>query len=160
MAENTAVLNWWTDYCSGLYNYELCPDTNLLQSNQTPTQEAESLLLLREEVKEAVHSLKAGKSPGVNNTPSELLKNGGEATTTVLTAICPKIWEMKEWLKEWTQLLVIPSPKKGNLKQYQNHCTIRLINHTSKILCQVNLYQLQAKAEEPLAEELAGFRPS
>ena len=74
LAENTAVLNWWTDYCSGLYNYELCPDTNLLQSNQTPTQEAESLLLLREEVKEAVHSLKAGKSPGVDNISSELLK--------------------------------------------------------------------------------------
>ena len=44
-----------------------------------PTQEAESLPVLRAEVKEAVRSLKAGKSPGVDNIPSELLKNGGEA---------------------------------------------------------------------------------
>ena len=79
--------NRWTEYCSGLYNFELHPDTSLLQSNQTPTQKGKNLPVLREEVEEAVHSLKAGKSPGVDNVPSELLKNGGKATT-VLTAIC------------------------------------------------------------------------
>ena len=33
LTESTAVLNWWTEYCCGLYNYELHPDTSLLQSN-------------------------------------------------------------------------------------------------------------------------------
>ena len=47
--------------------------------------------MLNEEVEEAVRSLKAGKSPGVDSISSELLKNGGEATTTVLTAIWQKI---------------------------------------------------------------------
>ena len=39
LTESTAVLNRWTEYCSGLYNYELHPDpdTSLLHSNQTPT---------------------------------------------------------------------------------------------------------------------------
>ena len=96
LTESTAVLNRWTEYCSGLYNYEPHPDKSLLQSNQTPTQELESLPVLREEVEEAVRSLKAGKSPGVHNIPSELLKIGAEATTTVLTAICQKIWETKK----------------------------------------------------------------
>ena len=63
LTENTAVLNRWTEYCSGLYKYEIHPGTSLLQSNQTPTQEDESLPVLREEVEEAVHSLKAGTSP-------------------------------------------------------------------------------------------------
>ena len=67
-------------------NYKLHLDTSVLQSNQTPTQETESLSVLREEVEEAVRSVKAGKSPGVDNIPSELPKNGGEATT-VLTAV-------------------------------------------------------------------------
>ena len=48
-----------------------------------------------EEVEEAVCGLKAAKSPGVDNIPSELLKNGDKATTTVLTAIYQKIWETK-----------------------------------------------------------------
>ena len=33
LIESTSVLNQWTEYCSGLYNYELHPDTSLLQSN-------------------------------------------------------------------------------------------------------------------------------
>ena len=67
-----------------LYIVELHPDTSLLQSNQIPTQEAESPPVLRKEVKENVHSLKAGKFPGVDSIPSELFMNGGEAITTVL----------------------------------------------------------------------------
>ena len=35
----------------------------------------------------------------MDNIPSELSKNEGEATTTVLTAKCQKILEMKEWPK-------------------------------------------------------------
>ena len=80
-----------------------------------------------------MYSLKAVKSPEVDNIPSELLKNGGEATSVVLTVICQKIRETKEWPKEQTQSLVIPIPKKGNLKQCQNYRTISLISHPSKI---------------------------
>ena len=88
---STAGLNQWTEYCSGLYHHELYPDTSLLQSNQSPTQEAESLPVPREEVEEAVRNPRAGKSSGVDNIPSEVLKNGGETTTTVLTVTCQKI---------------------------------------------------------------------
>ena len=80
LTERTAILNRWTEYWSGLYNYELYLDTSLLQSNQTPTQEAECLPVFGEKVEEAVHNLKTGKSPGVDNIPSELPKNGEEAT--------------------------------------------------------------------------------
>ena len=90
MSESKAVLSWWTVYHSGLYNCEFHPYTSLLQCNQSPTQEAESLPVLKEGVEEAVLSLKAGKSPGVDNDPSQLLKNEGEATRTVPTATCQK----------------------------------------------------------------------
>ena len=96
-------------------------------TTQIPSQEAESLRVLREEVEDAVHCLKAGESPGVDNISSE---NGGAVTIIVLTAICKKIWETKEW----TQSLVIPLPKKGNLKQCQNCRTTSLVSHPSKIM--------------------------
>ena len=87
LTESTDVLKGWTEYYNGLYNYELHPDTILLQSDETPILEAESLRVPREEDEEAVHSPKAETSPGVDNIPSGLLKIGGEATTTALTAI-------------------------------------------------------------------------
>ena len=95
----------------------------------------------------------------MDNIPSELLKNGGKKITTVLTAISKKIWETKKWLKEWTQSLVVPLQKKGNLDQCQNYRTISLISHPSKIMLRVIFNRLGAKAEELLAEEQAGFRP-
>ena len=54
LTESTGVLNRWTEYCSSLHNYELYTYTSVLQGNHTPTQEAESLPVLREEVEEAV----------------------------------------------------------------------------------------------------------
>ena len=89
LTESTAVLNRKNEYCNGLHNYELHQDTCLLQSNKPPPPtRSESLPVLREAVEEAVRSLKAGKSPGADNIPFELFKNGGETTKTVLTAIC------------------------------------------------------------------------
>ena len=136
LTENTAFVNRWTEYCSDLYNYELHPDTSLLQSNQTPTQEVE----------EAVHNPTAGKSPGVDNIPSELLNNGDEATT-VLTALCQKIWETKDTIFCHT------FTKERQLSDHQ------LISHSSRIMLQVILNRLKTKAEEMLAEEQTGFRP-
>ena len=54
-----------------------------------------------------VQSLKAGKSPGVDNVTSEL-KSGGKAVTKVLTAFCQKVWKEKKWPRERTQSLVMP----------------------------------------------------
>ena len=103
-------------------------------------------------------SLKPGKSPGVDNIPSKLLRNGGEETIKALTALCQKIWEQKKWPTEWTQSLAIPLPKKGNLRQCQNYRTISLISHPSKVMLHIILSSLKAKAEELLGEEQAGFR--
>lgn len=106
--------------------------------------------MIREEVEEAVHSLKAGKSPGIDNIPAELIKYGGEEMTKVLIALCQKIWETKEWPKEWTQSLVIPFPKKGNLWKCQNYRIISLISHPSKVMLRVILNRLKKRSQRTL----------
>ena len=85
--------------------------------------------MLREEAEEAVRSLQAGKFPGVDNIPFELIKNGDEATTTDLTARHT-------------------ASKNGSLKQCQNGRTISLNSHPSKIIPRVIFNRLKAKAEE------------
>lgn len=158
LTENSAVLNRWTQYCQELYNYPIQPDDSLLDGDSTPSREPSPLPVMREEVEEAIRSLPEGKSPGADNIPTELLKHGGNELVTIVTSLCQKIWEAKQWPTEWTQALIIPLPKKGNLRQCQNYRTISLISHTSKIMLRVILNRLKKEAEEQLAEEQAGFR--
>ena len=86
------------------------------------------------------------------------MKQGGEVVTEVLTTLCQKIWETKQWPTEWTQSLIIPIPKKGDTRKCQNHRTISLISHPSKVMLKVIQNRLKKEAEELLAEEQAGFR--
>ncbi|XP_048735845.2 uncharacterized protein LOC125651319 [Ostrea edulis] len=121
---------WWWVYH---------PDTSILEDAQVPDDDEISPSVLKEEVEKAILSLKPGKSPGMDNVPTELLKCGGEATTKALTKLCQRIWEKKRWPREWTQSLIIPLPKKDNLRQCQNYRTIRLISHHSKVMLRVIL---------------------
>ena len=112
--------------------------------------------MLTEEVEEAVRSLKAGKSPEVNNIPFELLKNGGR-TTSPDSNMQEDLGE--EGMAEGVDIITRHTftQKKGNLRQCKNYTTISLISHPSKTMLRVVLNRL--KAEEMLAEEQADFRP-
>ena len=159
LTEQAAVTKRWTEYCQELYNFPIKPNPNILTNATTASSECDDVPTLRAEVEEAVRSLKIGKSPGIDNIPAELWKQGGQESIKVLTHICQKIWETKQWPQKWTQSLVIPIPKKGNSRQCQNYRTISLICHASKVLLRIILNRLKSKAEEVISEEQAGFRP-
>ena len=54
LTDSEEVLKRWTEYCSSLYNYELHPDTSILQANQAPTESSDSPPVMKEEVEAAV----------------------------------------------------------------------------------------------------------
>ncbi|PVD29199.1 hypothetical protein C0Q70_11796 [Pomacea canaliculata] len=51
---------------------------------------------LQEEVERAVHSLRGGKSPGIDKVPAVLLNRVWEETTKALTVLCQRVCERKE----------------------------------------------------------------
>ena len=63
-----------------------------------------------------------------------------------------------KWPQDWKRSVSIPIPKKGNVKECLDYCTIALILHTSKVMLKI----LQAKLQEYMNHELpdiqAGFR--
>ena len=63
-----------------------------------------------------------------------------------------------EWPDLWTQSIIIPIPKKGNLKKCENYRTGSLISHASNILLRIILNLLNPMVESILAEEKVGFR--
>ena len=158
LEENTEKLDRWTEYCKDLYNYPIKTDRAKVETDNSRQDDEQSLPILKSEVIHAIQSLKNGKSPGIDNVPSELLKGGGEALHDIITKLCQKVWSTNQWPDLWSTSLIIPIPKKGDLKKCSNYCTISLISHTSNILLRIILNRLIPQAEDILAEEQAGFR--
>ena len=52
----------------------------------------------------------------------------------------------------------IPIPKKGNVKEYSNYCTIALISHASKVMLKILQARLQQYVNQELPDVQAAFR--
>ena len=52
----------------------------------------------------------------------------------------------------------IPIPKKGNVKEYSNYCTIALISHAGKVMLKILEARLQQYVNHELPDVQAGFR--
>ena len=52
----------------------------------------------------------------------------------------------------------IPIPKKGNVKECSNYCTIALISHNSKVVLKILQARLQQYVNQELLDVQAGFR--
>ena len=52
----------------------------------------------------------------------------------------------------------IPVPKKGNVKECSNYCTIALISHASKVMLKILQARLQQYVNHELPDVQTGFR--
>ena len=52
----------------------------------------------------------------------------------------------------------IPIPKKGNVKECSNYCTIALISHASKVVLKILQVRLQQYVNHELPDVQAGLR--
>ena len=112
--ENIALLNTWTEYCEDLYYCKIGPD-NILKKNTMNNNEEQ--LPLECEVRDVILTLKNGKSPSLDNIPSELLKHWGESLIEIFTTSCQHIWKTKKWPDQWTKSLIIQ--KKWLMKMFK-----------------------------------------
>ena len=55
-------------------------------------------------------------------------------------------------------LVFIPIPKKGNVKECSNYCTIALISHANKIMFKILQARLHQSLNGKLLDVQAGFR--
>ena len=88
------------------------------------------------EVKWALESITMNKASGGDGIPVELFQILEDDAVKVLHSICQQIWKTQPWPVQWPQYwkrsVFIPIPKKGNVKDCSNYCTIALISHASK----------------------------
>ena len=106
--------------------------------------------VLEGEVKWALESITMNKASGGDGIPVELLQILKDDAVKVLHSVCQQIWETQQWPHNWKRSIFIPVPKKGNIKECSNYCTIALISHTSKVMLKI----LQARFQQYMNREL------
>ena len=95
--------------------------------------------ILECEVKWALGSIKTSKG----GIPAELFQVLKDDAVKVLHSICQQMWETQQWPQDWKRSVLIPIPKKDNVKECSNYCTIALISHASKVMLKILQARLQ-----------------
>ena len=78
--------------------------------------------------------------------------SGGDGIPDMLA-----FWKTQRWPQDWKRSVFIPIPKKGNVKECSNYCTIALISHTSKVMLKILQHRLQQYVNCEISDIQAGF---
>ena len=76
----------------------------------------------------------------------------------VLHLVCQQIWKTQQWPQDWKMSVLIPIPKKGNVKKCSSYQAIALISQASKVMFQILHIRLQQYMNCELPDVQAGFR--
>ena len=98
------------------------------------------------------------KASGGDRIPVELFQILKDDAMKVLQSICQQIWKTQQWPQDWKRSIFAPIPKKGNVKECSNYCTIALISHASKVILKILQTRLQQYMNRELPNVQAGFR--
>ena len=148
LTEAEDIKKRWQEYTEKLYKKDLHdPDNhNGVITHLEPD-------ILECEVKWALGSIT--KNKGGDGIPVELFQILKENAVKVLHSICQQIWKTQQWPQDWKRSVFIPIPKKGNVKECSNYCTIALISHSSKVMLKL----LQARLQHYITVNFQMFKP-
>ena len=112
------------------------------------------------EVQLALSSLRAKKSSGIDNVCSEMLICSIELILPYLAAVFNEIFSTGAYPKCWSESIIVPIHKKGNVHETNNYRGISLTSILSKVFVHVLKSRLTKWADENnlLSEMQAGFR--
>ena len=87
--------------------------------------------ILECEVKWTLQCITMNKASGGDEIPEALFQILKDDAVKALHSVCQQIWKTQQWPQNWKRSVFIPIPKKDNVKECSNYCTIALISHAS-----------------------------
>lgn len=116
--------------------------------------------ICRAEVVAAIRSLKNGKAPGPDNVIGEFLKYSGDEIITFLLKLFNVVFESGSFPKAWTEAVIQPLHKKGDVNLADNYRGISLLNISSKLYSFILNQRLSnwIEANGVIEDVQAGFR--
>ena len=117
-------------------------------------------LITEEEIHKAIQHMKNGKSPGVDNILTEMLKSCEYQIMTFLVALFNKLFRSGCFPFVWSKAIIVPLHRKGDVNNSDNYLGISLLSSLGKIYtCVLNDRLTKwANIMDKVSETQAGFR--
>ena len=127
---------------------------------QRPIRSRMAELPTMEELILAVGRIKPGKAGGSSGILPEMLKASccDEEFRDLLLNLVQTVWRERRVPQDWSDAVLVPIPKKGDLTMCDNWRGISLLDVVGKVAATVVQGRLQQLAEEVLPESQCGFR--
>ena len=113
--------------------------------------------LIESEIIDALQQMKKNKAVGVDGIPAEFWKALGNKATKEIVELCKSMYEEGKWGNDFTQVVMIPIPK-TKATECEDHRTISLISHASKIMLKILTRRIEARAKDFIGKNQFGFR--
>ena len=121
LTNKTDVLARWQEHFDALLNGELATNEAMVSGFPDDDGNAQTVLEpTREEVTNAIKSLKNNKAPGPDGIPAELLKNGGDDLISFLHEMILEIWRTEKLPDSWMEGALVSLYKKGDKSACEN----------------------------------------
>jgi len=69
----------------------------------------------------AIEKLKSHKSPGIDQTPAELIKAWGKTIRCEVHKLITSVWNKEELPDEWKESIIVPTYKEGDKTECSNY---------------------------------------
>ncbi|XP_076045844.1 uncharacterized protein LOC143028090 [Oratosquilla oratoria] len=149
----------WREYFSELLGTTQEPQVQELGEEEgITTEEAiNESSISRQEMKLALKEMKKGKSPGVDELPTELL-SAGDNMIDWIHRLFSQVWKEGKAPEEWRKAIICPIYKKDDRGECTNYRGISLLSHTGKVYERIFEGRLRNSIEDVLNKCQCGFR--
>ena len=136
LMEKEDILNRWSEYIAELYHDDRGPPPII-------SNEDEGHPILEDEVQKAIGKMKKGKAAGPDDIPSELLTAMEETGIKAITNLINAIHATGCIPADLEKSVYIAIPKKPGTVECDQHRTISLMSHVTKIMLRVLMNRMR-----------------
>ena len=158
LIEGEDIGNRWRQYIEELYQGPRPLEENLMKGESEVDEEERGPHILRSEFDRAVEDLKKNKAPGEDKINGDIIKALGNKAKDMLYGIIKDCYQNGRLPEDFQRSVMIAIPKKTRTEKCEEHRTLSLVSHASKILTRIISRRMERKIEDNLSENQFGFR--
>jgi len=152
LMDKADILKRWSEYIEELFHDTRGPPPAIENIVEGPT-------ILKEEVEHALSKMKLGKATGPDRIPAEVFLALDDLGITEITKLMNIIYDSGEIPVDMKRSIFIALPKKPGTTDCEQHRTISLMSHLTKVLLRIIMKRVRNKLDPEISETQFGFVP-